>query len=411
MYLLILLITAFGSIFYSFDDMLDPYDILPPKSWVPDILQISSNHASATSVTITVTCNIPADIPAGAVATLTIPGFPSSPFFYYLSTLQTSSSDNVFVFTGITNPSLARVYGPISLVVTQVLGGQILASSKAFFSLALLPAVTPGSLTVDYSSNSVSNTVSTDTSLTFSFPLSVALRQLDYIVLTLDSSWTIKSTLSAPTWNMAQPTTVAAWSTTGYQYVAGTASTLGTYTIYALQQDFATTTTISFTLSGFTNPAFVITAFSWDLKVMRFGTGTIRQWFTGTGPSTLKAGTIISASWGLSNSYLTATDSSSTSQVANGATLFNTFTFTTVNDIPASGAVQVTFGGVTSFMNNYPTDARQLVSTGSAYMDFSPKSAFADCLWNNWNAVITCILGSSALAGGSSVSGHCICGH
>jgi hypothetical protein len=302
MHILFFLLSVSGS---TEGDWLNPLDILPPSGWAPDMLQVSSNHAGDENIKITVFCRIEFDLSVGNVATLIVPGYYGSPFTFILPIVQLQGSDNIFLFStgsdgkSITNP-VAGVYGPISLVVTQSLNGQIIASSNSFFEIAIIAAAGTDTLTVAYK-NTSSTVVNTAASLTFSFTLGVVMNQMDYLVLFLDENWPTASTLSTPAWNMAAATN-AVWSMTSSHYAPMTNTTHGTYTIYGLPQVFLNTTTVmSFTLSGFTNPPSVIDGFSWELKAMRFGTATTLRAFSGAGTLTVTAGTITGAAWALSN--------------------------------------------------------------------------------------------------------------
>jgi hypothetical protein len=390
--------------------MLDPYDVPPPSGWVSNIVQLSSNHAGVIG-DVTVTVNIPVDLPIGTVVTITMPSFtvPSSGVITLL-TLHPAANDNIFVFPGVTNPSSAGVYGPISLVVTQSATGQVIAQTKSLGSLAILPAVSIGTagLTVAYGS-SASKAIATSTTLSFTFTLSARMNLLDYFVLTLDSNMGI-GTLGAPAWTMTTSSVLASFNTTGYAYTPATTLANGNpvpayYTIYGLQQAFYNSTSISFTISGFKNAATLGISYSgWDLKVMRFGTNTILQEVTGTGPTGQTGGTIAAGTWVSSNGYVSTSSSDTKPKVVTGATIYTTLTFSTVNAIPAGGTIVATYT-TTSILNDYPVDAAQALRTAqgaSSYYDYTPKTYLSGCTISG--VALTCTVGSAALPASTSIA-------
>ena len=226
----------------------------------------------------------------------------------------------------------------------------MIASSSSFGYIGVVAAAPTAltTLSVAYTS-SASTTVSASTSLLFSIPLTAKLNQYDYLVLSSPSLYPF-TTLSAPSWTTTA-TGYGYFNTTGYDYSA-TAKTL---TIYGVQAPVSTAVTVSFTVTGYTNPAYVTTgsAATWTATFYRFGTSTILQQFTGTGPSTTTvAGTVTFTSWAPSNAYITA------SQIVSGVITYMTLKFSCQHAVPASGTITVTFSsGVSLTATGYINSA------------------------------------------------------
>jgi hypothetical protein len=215
-------------------------------------------------------------------------------------------------------------------------------------------------------------------------------------VIELDNSFAFDS-LSKPSWTM-DALVIPSFNTTGYAYD----SDAGTYTIYGLQNAYYTDSTISFTISGFTNPSTVVSGstYTWTLYAYRFGTNTVLQRWSGKGPSDSSvAGTITLTSWATTNGYLTAATSAASSTIVAGATVYTTLKFSCQHLIPKDGEIAMTFSGVT-FKNNYPGDSGQVLDVSQGYYDWD-GNYISDCAWDGDYKVLTCTLAADLPASSS----------
>ena len=370
MFYFLLVLQVYGTIFHSFDPNLDPGDIYWPSAWVSSPVSLSSNHASSTGITMTINLESQVDIPSGSYYSVEIQGF-----FSVLTGSTTSdmpaNTPSSFTITNITLPTISGSYGPITIIFQQAARGKIIASASSFGFVGLvrhLPISIP-SLSVTYATGA-STLIQSSTSVHISFPLSAPLNPYDFFMLYMPSTYTL-TTPVAPVWNH---------STTGYGLFVNTGYDHNildqTITVYGLQKSITEDITVGFTLSGLTNPAFVTTDPStWTVKVFRFGTSTVLQQCTGTGPLTgTTAGNVTVTSWTPSNGYITA------SQIVAGVTTYMSLVFSCQHDVPALGTISVIFSGGISFATGYINwEATQKISgLSTKYALAAPTSLFTN---------------------------------
>ena len=98
--------------------------------------------------------------------------------------------------------------------------------------------------------------------------------------------------------------------------------------------------TVSFLVTGFTNPNanYDTSLYSWTLTIYRFGTTTIIQSFTGTGPDT-SPGVVSVNYWQPYNTF-------KANNIISGLTLFMQLSFTADHLIPSTGSFVINFAGV-----------------------------------------------------------------
>jgi hypothetical protein len=151
------------------------------------------------SVSITINCNVYADVHPGATVTLTLPGFTTTTYTTTVPVFQSQMYDNTFVFSSVRlpSPTVTTAYGPISLVVSSAgVNGDILASNVAFGSIAVVPATNllSSGLTVSYTTTTSSQVVQALTSIDFNVSTSVNLNMYDYIIITVPDDWNFTNT-------------------------------------------------------------------------------------------------------------------------------------------------------------------------------------------------------------------------
>ena len=398
MFLALLLLSVSGTIFQSFDPTLDPADLFWPNAWVPAPVLLSSNHAGSSS-TVTVNFQSQVVIPKGSYYSISIKGF-SAAITGTTGTDLPANTANVLTTASMTLTTTSGSYGPVSITFSQGSStGQVIASAASFGFIGIVAAAPTAltTLSVTYAS-SASTTVSASTSLLFSFPLTANLNQYDYFVLSSPSLYPF-TTLSAPSWTTTA-TGYSYFNTTGYDYSASG----NTLTVYGVQAAFSTDVSVSFTVTGYTNPNYVTTGsgVTWTATLYRFGTNTILQQFTGTGPSaTTMAGSVTFTSWAPSNGYITA------SQVVSGVITYMTLKFSCQHAVPAGGSITVTFSsGVSLTGTGYINSAgTQIVSNlATNYGLVSPSSSFTTSspALTTTTAILT--VGTTALAAGTGIT-------
>ena len=403
MLFLLIFLSVSGTIFQSFDLTLDPADLLWPNSWVSSPVTFSSSHAGTSGVTATINCQSPVDIPSGSYYSVTIKGFPSVLTGLTLIDMP-ANTPNVFQIPSITLSPTPGSFGPISILFRQVgSAGQILASASSFGFVGVAPVAPTAiaGLSVCYTS-SASSLVQASTSIQFSFSLTANLHQYDFFVLSVPRLYSFPS-LSQLVWT-ASETGYGYFNTTGYDYSA----TAQTFTVYGVQQAFTADVTVDFSVSGFNNPEYVTTGATatWTLQVFRFGTSTILQQVTGTGPlATTTAGTVNFGSWGPSNGYLTA------SQIIAGISTYMTLTFSCQHPVPPFGTITITFSTGVSLTTGYINSAATQLRTnlGTTYGLLQPSNLFTSTSPVLTAQVATITVGSTALPAGITVTLYTIC--
>ena len=373
MILALLLFSASATIFKSFDLGLDPADIGYPTGWFTNTIDLSSNNAG-NSVTITINCNVYADIHPGATVTLTLPGFTTTTYTTTVPVFQSQMYDNTFVFSSVRlpSPTVTTAYGPISLVVSSAgVNGDILASNVAFGSIAVVPAVTvtDSGLTVSYTTTTSSQVVQALTSIDFNVTTSVNLNMYDYIIITVPAGWNFTNTGNV-SWTNPSASGTQYFNTTHVTYSPEN-RLIG---IYGLSTNVSSPV-ISFTLVGISNPPSIpSTNPTWYLEIFRFGTHTSLVRYSAAGPdrSILKPGNVTVSAWGPANSY-------SPSTIVSGETIYTALTFTSAHAIPAGATFAVTYGSTVTLTSNYLGDNTQAFSAladSGVYALFTPNNYF-----------------------------------
>ena len=394
------MLNASGEFFTNFDPTLDPSDIFWPNGWVSRPITFSSNHASSTGVTMTLSFTSQSLIPKESWVSVTIGGF-SSVLYTEITANFPAYTDNSLQFSGLTLPSTAGAYGPVSVHIWQsTTAGQLIASSSSFGFVGIVSAVPAflESLSISYASGA-SEEVSKVTSLVFSFPLTANLHHYDFFVLSAPVLYSFSS-LSASMWS-SSASGYDLFNTTGFDFSAAAR----TLTIYGIQQDFSQDVTVTFTVAGFVNPAYVITGSSatWTVAVYRFGTATIIQQFKGTGPSTTVAGTVTVNSWLPSNGYITA------SQIISGTVTYMTLQFSCQHLVPAAGTIVITFSNAVSLTNGYLTagPTQPLGGATGTYGMVLPSTSLSISVQAQ---IVTLTVGSTSLGAGTVITVYTLTG-
>lgn len=340
MFFALLLLSVSGTLFVSFDSMLDPLDIHWPDGWVFNMVEFTSNHAGD-SAYVHVNCNIPIILPVDTYVEIDL-GFANA-YYITLDAEQPSKQDNIFKFNVGTLPS-AGTYGPISLVVRESANGQILAARESLGFIAILasaPAGVSSSLVVVNTGSSF--VASASTTLKFTFTLNGDLYPGDYFYIDFDSSFGVKSLSIA--WDEADTSTATQYlNSTGLEVVENDDGTLivGAY-IYGIQNVVASNLVACFSLSGFTNPPYAKSGngYSWSVEAYRFGTVTKLQKYLGSTPTAaITAGAVTVSSWTPSNGVIDI------AKIAKDSILYMTLTFSITHEIGAAGTIVIDYTGV-----------------------------------------------------------------
>ncbi|OMJ71052.1 hypothetical protein SteCoe_30830 [Stentor coeruleus] len=403
MFFALLFLSVSGTLFEEFDSMLDPVDISWPHAWVPNLVDLSSNHAGDTSQTATVVCKIPIDLPADTYAEIDL-GFAST-YSTVLESSQSADSDKKFIFDIATLPS-AGTYGPISLVVRQSANGQILASHESLGFVAILaaaPAGTTNSLTVAHNSGN-SLVASATATLQFKFTLTGKLHYGDYFYLDFDSSFGV-GTLSF-TWDETDASTATPYlNTTALEVVKSDdgKSTVGVY-IYGIQEEVNSGLVVCFYLSGFTNPAYAKAggSYTWSVTAYRFGTSTTLQKYLGSSPSVaITAGSVTVTSWTPTNGVI------SVDKIAKDSVLYMTLIFSFTHDIQAGGTITIEFTDLAINDKAYnPPSTQALTGASQSYLSFinNEKLDYVVCDINSPTKIICDVQTGKTLSASSSLT-------
>ncbi|OMJ66412.1 hypothetical protein SteCoe_36749 [Stentor coeruleus] len=350
MFLALIILSVSGVMFETFDEMLGPSKISWPSDWVENNIMLSSNHKGA-SATISIYCKTSVDVPTGSYVTIFIPDFVSETYYY--TTLEDYSADDTMIFTtiSITLPE-AGAYGPISLVISQSDGGQILASNEIFGSFAVIEQIpTSGTVTVTYAA-STSYEVSQSTSLTFALTMDVQMETFDYLSIDLSASeftYGDNGDLSFSKGGDNFNDTSAIYDEDN-----------DCIWIFPLINQISESTQIEFTLSGFYNPPAVGLSSQWTVTAHRYGTPTTLKSFSGTGPSTATTpGAITFTSWEPYNNNIAKTE------IVSNLALYMTLKFTIKHELVDSDYIKVTFTNADLFATTKPGDDKLAKTTGS----------------------------------------------
>ncbi|OMJ66670.1 hypothetical protein SteCoe_36410 [Stentor coeruleus] len=402
MFILALISIAAGTLFASFDSMLDPEDISWPNSWVTDMVTLSSNHQGAMDTKATVKFNTPIDLPIGTCAELDL-GF-SSIFSVVLDKVQAKEKDNELIFTVGKLPNKG-VYGPISLKIRQASMGQILAASNNIGIFALIdpePIAQLNSLEITHIGTS--KVASQPASLKFSFTLTSSLNPLDFFFLEFDSSFGI-GTLSGPLWN-PEASGTAYLNATNFQFKYTSSDHKDTITgiyIYGCAFEVPTSSLVSFSINGFKNPDYekIGNSYLWTLSVIRFGTKSTLQKYSGTSPAdNIAAGPISIIKWEPANGYI------NTSYIVAESVLFMVLSFNITHALPEEGIIAIYFSSIYLNAYSYKTDETQNLQANfygeSPYAYTDSKELF--CETTSYIKVICTVKESMILAGNSQVN-------
>ncbi|OMJ70655.1 hypothetical protein SteCoe_31315 [Stentor coeruleus] len=375
MFLPLLILSVYGELFVSFDKMLDPAPIGWPKTWVANNVELSTNHAGEAAI-LTLCFSTSIDIPDSNAA-ITIEGYDANT--YYADISATLKGVMITANFDIGNlPVATGSYGPISLVISLVDGGSIIAASQSFATFAIIDSV-PNSeaLTVTWSTGANSE-VSEDTSLDFSFTVTSAIERYDYFVIDLSAEFGFDDSKAEFTWADGSEY----FNETSFEYDSDN----NCVTVYGIVEPIYENTLVTFTLSGFSNPRAKATSSSWSITFYRFGASTTIEIFGGTlSGSSLTAGAITFNSWTPTNNYIAK------AEIVSGLVIYMTLEFTLTHDLIAGDYIDITFGctvGLHAY--TYTTNTEQALNANAAGVLISGNDEL-DCAFDgSSNFLVTC---------------------
>ncbi|OMJ94446.1 hypothetical protein SteCoe_2344 [Stentor coeruleus] len=371
MFLALFIFSSFSAqAFLLYQDKLSPVEIFWPKSWVFNNIEPSTNHANS-KIILTVYCRVLIDLPSGAEATLIVPGRDTN-FVNETNEYKVAGEDLEFTF-GFYDLDKGT-YGPISLVIRQKANGQILAAKAAFGQIAIIDPLPSPTEDLQVSFYSSSKVIMEPAVLKFSFNLSDTdrIEKYDYFILDLDPSFKYRN--GKLTWD-SEISDSKLFSDTKFEKIGSS------IIIYKLLNETHNGITVSFTISGFTNPINLRTPnnYFWTLTIHRFGTPTNKKILIGKGPNeSLNPGTFISPSWSFVNDYIDET------QAYENLIIFTKLKFTLEHDIPIGGVIYITYEDVDISLYGYNSNNKQELASGSfIYSKSSEYSSELDCFVDN----------------------------
>jgi hypothetical protein len=376
MFIQFLILSVYGELFVSFEEMLDPASISWPKAWVANNAELSTNHAGqAATLILCFSTNI--DIPASDAA-ITIKGYDDST--YHADITETAKGSMITARFDIGNLPVAGSYGPISLVISVADGGSIIASSQSFAEFAVIGSVPISEdLNVVWATNA-NLVVSEATSLEFSFTITKAIERYDYFVISLSDSFGFDYNKAKFSW------------TDGSEYFNETQSDYdldsNSITVYGVVNPVYDDTLVTFTLSGFSNPRAKGISSSWSITYYRFGASTTIEIFGGTLSGTsLTTGAISFVSWSPVNDYI------SKSEIVADLVIFMNLKFTLAHDLVADDYIKITYNSAVVDLTayTYTIDSGQALTEGTGVI--ISKNYELDCIIDSTN-VVTCTANS-----------------
>ncbi|OMJ94454.1 hypothetical protein SteCoe_2357 [Stentor coeruleus] len=361
-FIFVLISFSSGHFFNFFEEILTPGDIYWPDYWVANNIETSSNHAGS-DIMLTVHCRVSIDLPSSFEATLIIPKIQSN--LTYQSEQYIGKGQNT-KFYFLYYASEPGVLGPISLIIRDIPGGQIIASKAALGEIAIIdPMPTPeNSLGIyfEYTSYKISDPAI----LRFSFPLpnSDIIGKYDYFILEIDKSFTYTKGEAKSTYYYPDISLDLIYNQ-GQSLI-----------IYGLKESLSPSSTFYFTISGFLNPSCQKPQYSflWTLSIKRFGTPTFLKIFTGNGPEqSLIPGTIKSPSWKLFNDYIDKSDYYA------GLITFTELSFTLEHEIAWDGKLTINYYGVNiNEYSSYPDHFQNLYQGNFIKVKISTPNCFLE---------------------------------
>lgn len=362
------IICSSGQYISFFGDMQNPADIYWPEAWVPNNIELSTNHEGS-DIFFKVHCRIFIDLPHGTAASLHLP-YPEEVLRYYIDSNVKAGEDMELTF----GPRVLNkgVYGPISLIIRKTTFGKIFASRAAFGEIAVIgrkPSTTYN-LTVSFSQSS-SLIITEASTLNFYFELNSQeqIEKYDYFIIELDTSFGYNNGKLS-------------WDQSFEDSVLFTNTAIDTYDdnkiiIYGLQNSVPANTRISFSISGFKNPKNSKNAYryDWTLSIYRFGTPTLLKVVKGSGPGNkIHPGTIRWPSWNFVNGYINK------SEAHEGLVVFMKLNFQIEHDIPENGKIYVDFSGVDIDLYDWKPDDHQSLHSGKfIFAEASKSNAQLSC--------------------------------
>ncbi|OMJ65593.1 hypothetical protein SteCoe_37940 [Stentor coeruleus] len=375
MFLPLLILSVCGELFVSFDKMLDPAPIGWPKTWVSNNVELSTNHEGE-SAFLTLYFSTSIDIP-DSYATITIEGYSDSSYSVDIS--ETLKGVMITATFDIDTLPAAGSYGPISLVISLVDGGSIIAASQSFATFSVTDPVPDSEiLTVAWNADAT-KVVSEDTSLDFSFTITSDVERYDYFVIGLSDAFGFDDKKAEFTWADGSEY----FNETSFEYDSDS----NCVTVYGIVDPVYDSTLVTFTLSGFSNPRAKAAASSWSLTFYRFGTSTTVEIFAGTlSGNSLTAGAITFNSWTPTNDYIAK------AEIVSGLLIFMDLEFTLAHDLVSGDYIEITFSSyVDLHYTSYTTDTEQAISEDSTGVLIS-GNAELDCEYDGDNDfLVTCI--------------------
>lgn len=319
------------------------------RNWAPAPIVLSRNNAQESNVQMTLYFSVETAVLEGVLEVTLPAGFTvsggSGRVVQVTKQTYVAGEDCQVVVSGLTNPSTAGPYGPVSLRTRSSLTSQSIDVNLLFASLYIeSPPLPLSSLQVTLSGAASTNVINrSGNTLAFKTQLKVPLWRYDLFELDISPQWTIGQVpvcLSAPLpgkinyYNGSDPTNprLLACAVT-----SKTSNQPQKVYIYGLAVDLpgeAEDSAVQLLLSSVTTPsvAYFPSMFVWKLATLRFGSSTaleVGSYSSGpiVAPDTLTVATW-KPTWGLEKADIQAR-----------MILYMDLSFTVVSAIPAGGHV------------------------------------------------------------------------
>ena len=359
--LLLLPQLSFGDlVLNTVDSMLDPSPLTWWRTqWTPGAIQLSANNKASTQVTVTFRFSPTTALVSGVLEVLFPAGFGllSLPTNRQTATGQVvqvsgltlgGGQDYSVSVMGVTNPSSAGAYGPFALRTRYNAGGQQVDVNLLFASVYISEeASSLTGLTVTFA-GTVQNAVNkSGNTLSFKFNLAVALWRYDTFTVVMDLAWTIGAGVACTSADYAGKINnfngTSQSSPHSLQCMATSKTSDGqTAYIYGLSTDDINPASnpddkfVDLRISPVTTPSQVQpgSPYTWTVKVMRFGTGTVLASGAVSGTPAIVPDVITSATW-------IPTWGTAASDLTSGSAYFMDLSFSLSNPVPLNGAIQI----------------------------------------------------------------------
>ncbi|OMJ71730.1 hypothetical protein SteCoe_29974 [Stentor coeruleus] len=341
--LLLIFLSVKSELISLFEEIPYPAQVNWPKTWISNNIDLSTNHAGE-SATLTLYFSTTINIPSNTYAEITILKFPET-FSTILS--ETFAGKTIIAEFNIGKLPSPGSYGPLSLIISLVKGGSIIALSQSFGTFAIVDSLPQEEeLNVSWAKGA-SLEVSELTSLQFSFEITKKIEKYDYFVIKISDDFKFDERLISFTWIDG----LIYLNEHFLSYNQGANSII----IYGLINPVYSKTLITFIMLGLFNPRVNDISSPFFITFHRFGTATTIETFSGSlSASDLMLGAITLRSWKTSNDYIIKT------QIVSGLVIFMTLKFELNHNLIAGDYIEIFYStNVNLHAYTYPDNKMQ----------------------------------------------------